>query len=141
MSYDAEGCTKTLDNYRPITLLPILYKLFARILYARIRTTLEEAQQADQAGFRSGFSCDDHLQAIVLLVEASAEFNTALWACAVDFRKAFDSVEHDCIWKAMNEQGVGHTKGRGLGKHFEIQRGTKQGDPLSPALFTCVLEH
>ena len=58
------------ENYRPFALLSILYQLFARIVSARLRKTLEAAQSVDQAGFRSGFACDDHLQAIVLLVEA-----------------------------------------------------------------------
>eukprot|EP00973_Karenia_brevis_P051122 7100371-Karenia_brevis.AAC.1 len=74
-----KGDTKTLDNYRPITLLPILYKLFTRVLHSRIKGTLEEAQCADQAGFRSGYSCEDHLLSVVLLVEACAEFNVNLW--------------------------------------------------------------
>eukprot|EP00973_Karenia_brevis_P004044 556699-Karenia_brevis.AAC.1 len=44
-----KGDAKSLDNYRPITLLPIMYKLFTRILHARLRLPLEAAQCADQA--------------------------------------------------------------------------------------------
>ena len=95
------------ENYRPITLSSILYKLFARIVSARLRKTLEAAQSVDQAGFRIGFACEDHLQPIVLSAEACSEFNTALWVCAVDFEKAFDSVEQSSIWKALASQGVG----------------------------------
>eukprot|EP00973_Karenia_brevis_P032316 4453566-Karenia_brevis.AAC.1 len=152
-----KGDTKILDNYRPISLLRIFYKLFTRVVYSRIRGTLEAAQCCDQAGFRSGYCCEDHLQTIVLIVEAYAEYNSALWACAIDYKKAFDSIEHNALWKALSAQGVdpryvrvlmslyksqvGRIKGRSLSKEFLIERGTKQGDPLSPALFNSVLEH
>ena len=52
-----KGDPKQPGNYRPITLLPILYKLFSWILCGRIRQTLEDAQRADQAGFCAGFRC------------------------------------------------------------------------------------
>eukprot|EP00973_Karenia_brevis_P069286 9634425-Karenia_brevis.AAC.1 len=137
-------------------MLPILYKLFSRVLFSRIREQLDRAQSVDQAGFRSGFSCEDNLHAIVLLIEASLEYNTAVWACAVDFRKAFDTVEHGAVFEALASQDVdkryikvladlysgqvGFIKGRSLSKGFQISRGTKQGDPLSPALSNALLE-
>ena len=46
-----QGDEQRPENYRPITLLPILYKLFSRMLHARIKSVLEEAQPVDQAGF------------------------------------------------------------------------------------------
>ena len=49
------------ENYRPVAILPILYKVFAKLLDQRIGQVLERAQAVDQAGFRAGFSCSDHL--------------------------------------------------------------------------------
>eukprot|EP00973_Karenia_brevis_P000238 33040-Karenia_brevis.AAC.1 len=151
-----KGDPKIPDNYRPITLLPILYKLFVRVVHSRIKRKLDEAQVVDQAGFRSGYACDDHLQAVVLLIEKSFEFNVPVWICAIDFCKAFDSVEHMAIWKALVAQGVdrryvhllaglydgqvGYISTDVLSRPFQIGRGTKQGDPMSPALFNAVLE-
>lgn len=110
----------------------------------------------DQAGFRSVFACDDHLQKFVLLIEKLRKYNLPLWCCAVDFKKACDSVEHMALWRAVAEQGVssyyikllarlyegqvGHINCRLLSKEFPIQRRVKQGDPLSPALFNAALE-
>eukprot|EP00973_Karenia_brevis_P062429 8682490-Karenia_brevis.AAC.1 len=56
-----KGDARLAENYRPITLLPILYKLFSRVLRARVQDIVEAAQGPDQAGFRKGFACDDHL--------------------------------------------------------------------------------
>ena len=94
-------------NYRPVTLITaILYKLFARILYARVRATLESAQGVDQAGFRRSRACDDHLQSVTLLVEICSEFNCPRWLCTVVCQKAFDSVVHSSIWTALKAHGV-----------------------------------
>eukprot|EP00973_Karenia_brevis_P015579 2132245-Karenia_brevis.AAC.1 len=78
-------------NYRPITLLSILYKVFSRILRARIQPILDKSQSVDQAGFRSGFSCDDHLLALTNLLEKCSEFKRPVWLCMLDFEKAFDT--------------------------------------------------
>ena len=44
-------------NYRPISILPILYKLFSRVLDARLKVLLSKTQSVDQAGFKKGFGC------------------------------------------------------------------------------------
>ena len=71
-----------------------------------MRATLESAQSSDQAGLRSGFSCDDHLFTITQIIERLNEHNLPLWICAIDFKKAFDTVEHQAIWHALASQGV-----------------------------------
>jgi len=151
-----KGDRHKADNYRPIILPPILYKLFSRMIQCRIKRLLEEAQPIDQAGFRSGYSCADHLFTVVQLSEKMDEFQLPLWICAVDFKKAFDTVEHEAIWRALHTQKVhpgyisilaelyqgqaGKVIADKESKSFGIQRGTKQGDPISPNLFSAVLE-
>ena len=127
-----------------------------KLIDTRIGKILEGAQSIDQAGFRSGFGCPDHLFTLGQLAEKAEEYQSSLWIAAVDFQKAFDSVEHSSIWASLSHLGVPSAYVRILAslyssqtgeiitdrtsKCFPIRRGTKQGDPLSPKLFNSVLE-
>jgi len=144
------------QNYRPIATIPILYKLFSRLLYNRLEPILDPQQSPEQAGFRRSRSTTDHLFTITILQEIADEWQLPLWIAAVDFKKAFDSVTHAALWKALQEQGVDEPHIRLLEKlymtqtatvktdctsrTFNIERGVKQGDPLSSLLFNSVTE-
>ena len=118
-----KGDAKNPENYRPITLLRITYKLFSRMLCARIKKVLEQAQPVDQAGFRSGFGVEDHLFTMVMISELQEEFNLPLWICSIDYRKALDTVGHDSIWKALVQHGVPQVYVRTLAALYEGQTG------------------
>ena len=151
-----KGDESLAENYRPITLLRILYKLFAGIINRRIKEFLDASQCPDQAGFRKGFSCDDNIFTIVQVIEKLSEYQMPLWICAIDFKKAFDTVEHFSIWESLKAHAVpdnyiavitalytdqvGKVISPTESRNFKLERGTKQGDPMSPAIFNAVLE-
>ena len=101
-----KGDQNLVKNYRPIAILPIMYKLFARMLCNRLQPTITSEQSADQAAYRKGYSTTDHLLAVTLLVEGCAEWNVDLWLGLVDFEKAFDTIEHPALWDALRALGV-----------------------------------
>jgi len=143
-------------NYRPIAILPILYKLFSRILCERLQVYLMPQQSVDQAAYRKGFSTEDHLFTVAQLIERSHEFNFNLWLGLVDFEKAFDMVEHTQLWETLLDQGVPQhyvlllsllyadqvatVQTDARSRSFKISRGVKQGDPVSALLFIAVMQ-
>ena len=95
-----KGDAKLPSNYRPIAILPILYKLFSRMLCARIQPGLINEQSVDQAAHRQRFSTEDRLLSTALWIERCAEWNADLQPSLIDFGKAFDAIERgvmDCF--------------------------------------------
>ena len=151
-----KGDTTLPSNYQPIAILSLLYKLFSRMLCGRLRKTIESQQSIDQAAYRKGFSTEDHLLTLTLLLEASSEWSTEVWIGLIDFEKAFDTVEHEPLWKALAEQGVkkqyidmlkrvykqqtATVKAGVESREFSIPKGVWQGDPISSLLFVAVME-
>lgn len=151
-----KGDPKNIGNYRPISLLQGLYKVFTGMLLKRLRIILDFNQPIEQAGFRPKFSTMDHIFTISQIIERYNEYGKTLYIAFIDYSKAFDSISHKALWAALESQGIQHgyitllqniynnSKARikmdRLGKEFNIEKGVRQGDPISPNLFTAILE-
>ncbi|KAK6735435.1 hypothetical protein RB195_018570 [Necator americanus] len=112
--------------------------------------TLDEAQPQEQAGFRQRFSCLDHIQTI----EVCREYRLPLVLTFVDYEKVFDIVELSAILSALVDQGGDALYVRTLANCYDrctteiqlfhrsltipIGKGVRQGDTVSPKLFTAV---
>ena len=146
-----KGDVENVSNYRPICSLPALYKLFSTILYGRLYPVLDQKQAEDQAGFRKSYQTTDHLATYRLIEQKCHEWGIKMWTATVDFTKAFDSISHKSIWEALKSCNIDHEHISLLRKIYrdqkasvqtdeesyivDIQKGSKQGDPLSSLLF------
>ena len=90
-----DGDTRQLKNWRPIAILPIMYKLFARLLYNRISPTLFNRQSEQQHAFTPDKRIEDALLQAEVVIEYALEFNVPVWLLSMDLRKAFDTVSHE----------------------------------------------
>ena len=147
------GDLQQTKNWRPIAILKITYKIFAKMLHDRLQPLLETEQSMDQVGFQRGTGIDHALAVFETVCGKSIEWNCEIWFASLDLTKAFDRVEHNQLFEALREQHVpqpyiallraiyssqsGAVHG---GRPFDIQRGVKQGDILSPLLFNAALE-
>ena len=103
-SHSKEGTQKYLKNYRPISLLSNIHKVFKKIPTLRLTSVLDENQPIEQAGFRSGYSTIDHVHTVNQLKEKCAEYQKPLLLAFVDYEKAFDSVELKAIVTSLEKQ-------------------------------------
>ena len=64
-----KGDKEDLKNYRPISLLSVIYKIFTKILTNRLEAMIDFMQPREQAGFRSGFNTLDHIEVVREIIE------------------------------------------------------------------------
>lgn len=145
------------DNYRGISLLNSAYKIFARILLKRLTPYVEECVGDYQCGFRRGKSTIEQLSIIGQIIEKKYEYRQNMWQLFIDFKKAYDSIHRNSLYKIMLEFGfpqklvqltklcMENTQYRvrvdsTVSSPFSVESGLKQGDALSPILFNVALE-
>ena len=87
------GDSSLPQNYRPICIIPMLCKLFSKLVYNRVYPLLDRAQCPDQAGFRHAYSTCDHMFVFTMIYEKTEEFQLNTWVAALDFKKAFDTID------------------------------------------------
>ena len=146
------GDASKASNWRPIAVQRILYKILAKMLLSRISPRLEAAQGKDQCAYRPGFGADEALHCVEHMVGFAQAFNQDLWIVSLDLSKAFDKVFHESVIEAILQQGVdeahacllqelywGQTGQVGTSDVFQLFRGVRQEDVLSPRFFNAVM--
>ena len=153
--YKNKGSKSDTDNYRGITLLSCVGKLFTSILNQRLTEFCENNHilKEIQAGFRRGYSTLDNIYVFKNIIELFKFKKKKLFCCFVDYKKAFDSVWREALWYKLTKSGI---QGKILkvikslysqvkscvflnGKksdYFISARGVRQGENLSPLLFS-----
>ena len=99
--YKGKGDTTQCDNYRGITLLSCVSKLFTSILNKRLTTFIDDNEilLANQAGFRKSHSTLDHCFVLKSLIDLFLHNKKRIYVAFIDFRKAFDSVWRSGLWE------------------------------------------
>lgn len=141
------GILTDAANYRPITLLQIIFKLFEYVLKNRLHPWLAKNPFMDpqQFGFEPGRSCPEMGLLVRLLTELT---DSPVFIITKDFRKAFDSVPHSTLFRKIRQSPLppafarllcslvqGHVSILPDGSRISIDCGVLQGAILSPALF------
>lgn len=92
-----KGATDDVNNYRGIALGSCLSKLFLSIINSRLTAHMDHNNAFDprQAGFRKDYRTTDHIFILRTLIQKYKSSKKKLYACFVDFKKAFDTVWRD----------------------------------------------
>ena len=100
-----EGNAKECSNYRTIALISHASKVVLKILQARLQQYVNHELPYVQASFRKGTRTRDQIANILWIIEKAREFQKNIY-CFIDYAKAFDCVDHNKLWKILEEMGI-----------------------------------
>ena len=156
--YKGKGSHTDPEMYRPISLLPTAYKIFARILQKRLEEAVDRHIRPTQFGFRRNRSTSQPIHIVRRLIESAESHDQPLYTLFLDWEKAFDKIHPQALItslhrfglntaftdiikdiytnpaftvRAMNHQSTEHIAGSGI----------RQGCPLSPYLIPLHQPH
>jgi len=148
-----KGDTKNLNNYRPISLLPVISKIFEKIINKQLTHVIEDGYiDENQFGFRSGHSTEDAVLKFIDKIEKDKTSKKHVVSIYIDVSKAFDSCDHQIILNKLKRTGLDDrgtnlmksylqdrrqivVVGDNKGGYFVINIGVGQGTVLGPTLF------
>ena len=147
-----KGDLQSCDNWRGISLLDVVGKLFARNIQERLQHIAEDVMSESQCGFGKGRGCCDMIFVAQQLVEKAQEHQELLFTLFVDLRKAYDSVPRLALWQVLKKLGVPPQMlkiitsfhedtqaevriGGALSESFRVRNGLRQGCTQAPTLF------
>jgi hypothetical protein len=156
--YKGGGERKSIDNYRPILLLPVISKILEKIINTRLMNYLESNHliSNSQFGFRTGRSAEDAVHELTDFLIRKINVKTKCLTIFMDLRKAFDTVSFSHLQNKLEHLGIRgeqliflcdylHNRtqkvkiGGNMSEEIRIECGVPQGSILGPSLFLCYI--
>ena len=97
---------KECSNYCTIALISHAGKVTLKILQARRQQYVNHEILGVQAGFRKGRESRDQIANIRWIIEKARKFQKNIYFCFIDYAKAFDGVDHNKLWKTLQEMRI-----------------------------------
>ena len=147
-----------MQTNRTIALISHTSKVMLKIPQARLQQYVNHEPPDVQVGFRKGRGTRDQIANIHWITKKAREFQKNIYFCFIDYAKAFDCVDHNKLWKILEEmrmpdhltcllrnlyagQEATVRTGHGTTNCFQIRKGARQGCMLSPCLFNLCAEY
>lgn len=152
-----KGDSSKCENYRAICLIDVIAKLYSRILEGRLRQHVEADLDEEQAGFRPGRQTQDLIFSLRSITDKWISRGQGAYLAFLDLKAAFDEVPREELWKALEKKqtpakllaaikslfhdpkGIIRLDGS-VSSTFNMSKGVRQGDSLSPLLFIIFMD-
>ena len=93
-----------MKNYKPISLLTVDYKIYAKVMANRLKTCLHSLIHSDQTGFLKGEYIGNNIRLILDVIDYTDTSDIPGAILLLDIEKAFDSVRHDFLFQVLKLQ-------------------------------------
>ena len=102
------GNNMCISNYRPVSVLPVISKLFERLMFNRITDFIDKQNilYKYQFGFRTNHGTDSALITLVDHIMSAIDSGNIVLGVFLDFKKAFDTVNHTILISKLNKYGI-----------------------------------
>ena len=101
-----KGNVKECSNYLTVALISHASKVMLKILQARIQQYVNQELPDVQAVFRKGRGTRGQIANICWVIEKTRVFQKNIYFCFIEYAKAFDFVDHNKLWKILQEMGI-----------------------------------
>ena len=101
-----KGNAKESSKYHTIAFISHASKVMLKILQARLQQYVNRELPDVQASFRKGRGTRNQFSNIYWIIKKAREFQKNIYFCFIDYAKAFDSVDHNKLWKILKEMGI-----------------------------------
>ena len=152
-----KGDLASLQNWRPVALLCTDYKVLSRALSNRLKDYLAMVVHMDQTYCVPGRTIMDNIFLIRDVLNVCNDYDLDLGVVSLDQQKAFDRLDHNYLFSVLEAFGFGEgfrswlgllytgatcmvKVGGGLSRPISVQRGIRQGCPLSGQLYSLAIE-
>ena len=103
---NTKGNRNQKDNYRPISILPIISKIFEKLICRQLSNHFDNIFSKFQCGFRKGFSAQHCLLLMIDKWKKAVDNNKVFGAILTDLSKAFDCICHDLLVAKLHAYGL-----------------------------------
>jgi len=151
---NAQDCS----DFRTISLISHVSKILLHLINARITPIIERHLTDSQLGFRKGKGTKDAIFQFRTVMERVTQVNKKVYACFIDYQKAFDRINHEKLLVIMEKAGIPDLERKlikslywnqyavirtkdGKSRKICIRRGVRQGCIISPILFNLYSEY